>query len=204
MSTIPILMETFFSLHKKIDTKFSSVLSDKSIKKFNRKNLLIEGRINDAINPTSVDLHLSNTWKREIANRTEVNFIDPNIPPKYEEGKFTEPSDVLDRQLRNPWEPSHYTEHEHFILSPKAYVIIPSIEIINIPSGYIGLITPLNSKIQSGLSVETESLLEAGYRGNIHFSIFNRNNCSIILFSKMRIAKISFIKSEKCSFIKEE
>ena len=203
MDLIPTLVENILSLSENIEARLSPVLSDKSIKKFNRKNQLVEGILNEgSINPNTIELHLSNTWKREIANRTEVNYIDPNIPPKYEEGRFTESSDILDRQQRNPWEPSHYTEHEHFILPPKSYVIIPSMEIINIPNGYISIVSPINSKIQSGLSIETESILEPNYRDNIHFSIFNRNQCSIVLFSKMVIAKLAFIKAEKCSFLK--
>ena len=202
MGVIPVLVEELLSLHKKIDVRLSAALSDKSIKKFNKKNMLVEGKLNDAsFNPTSIELHLSNKWKREIANRVEVNYIDPNIPPKYEEGRFTEPADILDPHRSNPWEPDHYTEHEHYILSPKSYVIIPSIEMINIPNGYIGYISNINSKIHSGLSIETESILEAGYRDHISFSIFNKNHTSIVLFSKMVIAKIAFIKAEKCSFL---
>lgn len=198
------IIDELIETPKRINTRLRGILSDSSIKEFNKKNKLIEGIIQEGlVHPNSIGLTLSNTWRREIPNRTEAGFIDPNIPPKYEEGRFTSPSDILDPyRRRNPWEPTHYTEHEHYILNAKNYVLIDSKEIINIPSGYVGYVCPIQEKIQSGVSIDTETFIEAGFRDHITFSLFNRNSAGIVLFSSMEIAKILFMKAELCSFLK--
>lgn len=197
------IVNSLIKLPSGIRTYLRGVLNDVSIKRYNEQNLLIEGRLKEELlNPNSIKLTLSNHWEREIPNRVEDGLIDSNLPPKYEQGVFTPPSDIMDkRRRRSPWEPTHYSEHEHYLLRPQAYVVIKSNEVIHIPRGIIGVVSPITEKSQSGLIIETETILETGYRDQITFSVCNRNNYAIVLYKGMDIAKISFLKAEDCSFI---
>ena len=202
---ISAMIKSLLRMISKFKSSIGAVLNNESIEKMNEEYLLVEGKLQEYnINPNSIVLTLSNIWRREIPNRVEDGLIDSNIPPKYDEGKFIPPSDILDpRRRSSSWEPKHYTEHEHYILHPQFLVVIKSNEIIRIPNGYIGIVSPLTDRLQSGLVIDTETILEPGYRNHLTFSITNRNNYAITLYSGMQIAKIAFIKAEHCSFLKE-
>lgn len=195
---VSLITRDFNLIPEKISNYIRSILSDVSILDGNKDSKLIEGRINQSLlHPNSISLTLSNSWKREIPNRTEEGLIDTSLPPKYEVGKFTEASDIMDPRRRiNPWEATHYTSHEHYILNPKQCIVINSKELINIPNGFNALITPLLSLSSTGMQVSCETLIQPCYRDIVPFNIFNASSYPTILYSGMEVARISFIKSQ--------
>ena len=197
------IVDFIISIPQRITNFLNPVLSDTKILKYNAKYLLIEDKlVKTDLHPNSVSLTLSNTYRREVPNRTEESLIDPNVPPNYEEGMFTKPLDPFTNSKRrmNSWEPIHYTEREHYILPPKRYVVVETNQSMHIPDGIVAMLTPSQSIISSGVMWHCDTVVQAGYRGKLTFSLFNANNFSVVLYADMEIAQAVFIKAQASSF----
>ena len=79
-------------LLKDIKDLFRPVLSDRQIKKYMEKGLLIEDPINESqLQPNSVDLTLANTWSKLNHNRVVIDkYLTP--PP----GEHTSEPETID------------------------------------------------------------------------------------------------------------
>lgn len=168
------------------------VLSDRTILKYNKKNRLIMGNINNAqLQPNSVDLTLGSTWKKPTSNFVHVKdgnvkrVIDPRSEILYEEGVFEEFTNSSEGQSRRC-----------YILDPGEFVLMASKEVLNIPNGILSFVQGRSSIARIGIQTEQAGLIDAGFRGTITFEVKNETNDSIILYEGMRVAQVYFFKSQ--------
>lgn len=165
------------------------VLSDRTILKYNKKGLLIEGELSKSqIQPNSIDLTLGNSWKKLKTNYVLVdgdmrNVINPKNEIKYDEGKFI-PGTKSTNGLN------------YYILEPNEFVLMASKEILNIPNGILSFIQGRSSIARLGIQTEQAGLIDAGFRGTITFEVKNETNEPIILYEGMRVAQVYFFKSQ--------
>lgn len=171
------------------------VLSDRTILKYNKKGLLIEGELRPAqIQPNSIDLTLGNTWKKLTHNDkfNKRKVINPSKEIKYWEGTFKpcEPDTYyMDKVLgRNP--------KSYYILEPNEFILMASKEVLNIPNGILSFVQGRSSIARLGIQTEQAGLIDAGFRGTITFEVKNETNKPIILYEGMRVAQVYFFKSQ--------
>ena len=155
---------------------FRPVLSDRTILKYNKKNLLIEGELTkEQIQPNSIDLTLGNTWKKAkynsavkikdvtLGDKDSVSTIEHRIDPSrkidYSEGLFEKDPD---------------SDREYYKLMPGEFVLMASNEILNIPNGILSFVQGRSSIARIGIQTEQAGLIDAGFRGTITFEIFNQ------------------------------
>lgn len=174
---------------------FRPVLSDKTILKYNKKGLLIEGQLNESqIQPNSIDLTLGFTYKRILPNQEKMNtddlhigdktiekFLDPKKKIEYDEGLFHLDID---------------TREEYYKIMPGEFVLMASNEILNIPNGILSFVQGRSSIARIGIQTEQAGLIDAGFRGTITFEVYNQTNYPIILYRGMRIAQVYFFKAQ--------
>lgn len=161
---------------------FRPVLSDRTIKRYNKKRLLITEPIPDEqLQPNSVDLTLGNTWKIIKSNSTRHGrgIIDPRLPIIYNEGEF-HTDDAI----------------PYFVMEPKGFALLASKEVLNIPNGIISFVQGRSSIARLSIQTEQAGLIDAGFCGTITFEVFNQSKYPIILFEGMRIAQVYFFKAQ--------
>lgn len=180
------------SLINNIKDFFRPVLSDRTILKYNKKGLLIEGELSESqIQPNSIDLTLGNTWKIlkdnstiparcPIGKFTNEGAIDTSKPIKYKEGVFKYSEDG----------------REYYIIYPGEFVLMASNEILNIPNGILSFVQGRSSIARLGIQTEQAGLIDSGFRGTITLELFNQSNYPIFLYKGMRIAQVYFYKAQ--------
>lgn len=175
---------------------FRPVLSDRTILKYNRKNLLIEGELRpEQIQPNSIDLTLADSYRilkpntyalawsafaqAWLPDENQKPWIDPALPPVYEEGKFEE---VNGRNV--------------YVIGPGEFVLMASKEILNIPNGIISFVQGRSSIARLAIQTEQAGLIDAGFRGTITFEVFNQSEYPIMMIEGMRVAQVYFFKAQ--------
>lgn len=187
-----ILKNIYYSLedHKR------TVLSDKTIMKYNRKGLLIEQPITShQIQPNSVDLTLADTYSRLKPNAKIfcTDTIDPRLKVEYEVGEFNDTllrHDVYDEKDPLP------DGVKWYVLRPHEFCLMASREILNIPNGILSFVQGRSSIARLAIQTEQAGLIDAGFRGTITFEVFNQSEYPIVLYSGMRIAQVYFFKAQ--------
>lgn len=164
---------------------FRPVLSDRKILEYNKKGLLIENPISfTQLQPNSVDLTLSDSWKTLEPNIKEEphnsGIIDSRNPIKYEHGSFIETEQ----------------NESYFIIKPKQFVLMASNEILRIPNGIIAFVQGRSSVARLAIQTEQAGLIDSGFRGTITFEVFNQSEYPIILYKGTRIAQVYFFKAQ--------
>ena len=155
-----------------------TVLSDASIKKYNKKGLLIEGPIKEnALQPNSIDVTLSPFIKRLDYENGEI--IDVKKEIKYTDSVF----------------------EDSIIIDPHEFVLMSTNEIFNIPNGILAFICGRSSIARVGIQCEQAGLIDSGFRGTITLEIQNQSNNPIRLYRNMRIAQVYFFKAEYANII---
>lgn len=169
---------------------WSPVLSDKTIMKYNRKQILIEQPITrEQLQPNSVDLTLGDTYKIIKPNSYEPDvgrlgnhlyakgikeFIDVHKEIQYDEGTFK----------------------DSIIIEPGKFMLLASREILNIPNGVLSFVQGRSSIARIGIQTEQAGLIDAGFRGTITFEVFNESEYPVILYKGMRVAQVYFFKAQ--------
>ena len=173
---------------------FKPVLSDKSIMRYNKRGLLIEGDINPVqLQPNSVDLTLAGTYKKLVNNYQNTRFIN----------KDNVSDGMVDIKNEIRYIGGEFTKHWYenrpnvYILEPGEFVLMASKEILNIPNGILSFVQGRSSIARLGIQTEQAGLIDAGFRGTITFEVFNQTNYQIILYEGMRIAQVYFFKAQK-------
>lgn len=175
------------SILSNIKDIFKPVLSDRTIMKYNKKGILIEGQLTPhQIQPNSVDLTLGNTYKilnynskdenRLYRRLPDVNLIDPKNKIIYEEGVF---------------------KNGEYVIEPGEFVLMASNEVLNIPNGILSFVQGRSSIARLGIQTEQAGLIDAGFKGTITFEVFNQTKYPIKLYEGMRIAQVYFFKAQK-------
>lgn len=172
-------------LKREICDFFRPVLSDRKIMKYNKKGLLFETPIkSEQLQPNSVDLTLSNSWKVLGSNSggwgLSEAVIDSQKEIRYAEGIFT------------PDEGGR----EYYTIRPKEFVLMASNEILNIPNGIIAFVQGRSSIARLAIQTEQAGLIDAGFRGTITFEVFNQSDYPIILYAGTRVAQVYFFKAQ--------
>ena len=185
-------------LFNPIKDLFRPVLSDRTILRYNKKGLLVEGELNEAqIQPNSIDLTLGNTWSKlmpngvdlkkdvELGDKVSVSTIEKTIDTskfiKYDQGLFTKDPE---------------TNKEYYKLMPGEFVLMASNEILNIPNGILSFVQGRSSIARLGIQTEQAGLIDAGFRGTITLEIFNQSEYPIYLYKGMRVAQVYFYKAQ--------
>lgn len=169
-----------------------SVLSDRSILKYNKKGLLIEGEISSSqVQPNSIDLTLGNTWKKIKSNcQTEYgSSINTRFEIGYTKGTFI-PSPTYTSIDKTTEMSSCY------ILQPGEFILMASNEVLNIPNGIISFVQGRSSIARLGIQTEQAGLIDAGFKGTITFEVQNQGMYPIILYAGMRVAQVYFFKAQ--------
>jgi len=177
---------------------FSPVLSDRIIKKYMKKKLLIESPIEEIqFQPNSVDLTLSDKVKvlnhdyyhnyskydDRIINRLD-NYIDIRFPIKYIDKTFDTCITSSGKELKC------------YVLNPGDFALMSTKEKLNIPNGLIAFVQGRSSIARLGIQVEQAGLIDSGFTGAITCEVFNETHERIMLFENMRIAQVYFFKSQ--------
>lgn len=162
------------------------VLSDKTILKYNRRGLLIEGPLKPSqIQPNSIDLTLGTTWKKPKANSKKFGCkcIDPMKAIEYKEGVFNKPSDPN-------------ASNDYYVLMPGEFILMASNEVLNIPNGILSFVQGRSSVARIAIQTEQAGLIDAGFKGTITFEVHNQSDKAIVLYAGMRIAQVYFFKAQ--------
>jgi dCTP deaminase len=192
----------------RIDDALSPILSDRVIRKYNTKGLLIEQELTEAqIQPNSIDLTLGNTWKTIVPNIKLFagSAIDPRQEIQFEHGRFEvgriSDADVNGGKLRMGDDPIVYEECERFILKPHKFVLMATNEIFNIPNGIASIVCGRSSIARLAIQTEQAGWVDAGFYGTITLEVYNQSDYPIILYPGMRVAQAIFIKAQKAAEI---
>lgn len=176
-------------LLERITDPFRPVLSDRTILKYNKKNLLIEGELRDTqIQPNSIDLTLGTTFRALLPNSHAhfmhdsigaAEWIDPSVKAQYFEGEFP----IIDGRQAYP-------------LQPGEFVLMASKEVLNIPNGIISFVQGRSSIARLAIQTEQAGLIDAGFRGTITFEVFNQSKYPILMIAGMRVAQVYFFRAQ--------
>lgn len=176
-------------IREAIHDLISPVLSDRTIKRYNKKGILFETPLSEKqIQPNSVDLTLDDTYRVIIPNivneqMTPNRMIDPIHPIEYNCGRFNKGLLGI-------------TGMTEILIEPHQFVLLSSQEILNIPNGILAFVQGRSSIARMGLQTEQAGLIDAGFHGTITFEVFNETDYPIRLFKGMRIAQCYFFKAQ--------
>ena len=153
------------------------VLSDRTIKEEIAKGRIVIEPLNQAcIQPASVDLHLDR----------KLLVFKPQRYPAY--------IDVR-RSLDNLNEPVELDEDSAFFLNPGEFVLISTLESINLPDDIVGRLEGKSSLGRIGLLVHsTAGYVDPGWQGHLTMELSNVAKLPITLYYRMRIGQISFLR----------
>lgn len=166
------------------------VLSDRTIRKYNKKGLLVEDPLNEAqIQPNSIDLTLAG----------EVTHIDTNHL-LHENGQFRHIVDPRQQMTKCvdefPIHPGLGESRKCYIIEPGEFVLMASREHLNIPNGILAFINGRSSIARMGIQTEQAGLIDAGFKGTITFEMYNQSPNPVALYEGMRVAQVYFYKAQ--------
>lgn len=167
------------------------VLSDKTILKYNKRNILIEGELSESqIQPNSIDLTLSDTIKKPRPNSQVPihDIIGSQVPKNLQ---YIDP--VKEIIYSNQ---AMHEDENYYDLLPGDFVLMASNEILNIPNGIIAFVQGRSSIARLGIQTEQAGLIDAGFRGTITFEVYNQTKFPIRLYKGMRVAQVYFFKAQ--------
>jgi len=179
---------------------FRPVLSDRTILKYNAKNLLIEGELTDVqIQPNSIDLTLGNTWRKITPNRKED--IDISKVELGNNSTIYTTHECIDTRKEIMYNYGLFqidkdSGMEYYKLMPGEFVLMASQEILNIPNGILSFVQGRSSIARLGIQTEQAGLIDAGFRGTITLEVCNQTEYPIYLYKGMRVAQVYFFKAQ--------
>jgi dCTP deaminase len=152
------------------------ILSDKTIRaELEAGGIVIEPLADDAIQPSSVDLHVDAFF------RVFRNDTTPYIDPKEPQDDLTEFVEV--------------EEGEAFILHPGEFVLGQTLEWVELPNDLVSRLEGKSSLGRLGLLIHsTAGYVDPGWKGNLTLELSNVANLPIALYFGMRIGQISFFR----------
>ena len=152
------------------------ILSDRDI-----REQIASGRIEiepftpDAVQPSSVDLHLDSRFRVFRNNRY------PYIDVRQEQPELTELLEI--------------NGDEPFVLHPGEFVLGSTLERVALPDDLVGRLEGKSSLGRLGLLIHsTAGYVDPGWDGNLTLELSNVANLPIALYQGMKIGQISFQK----------
>lgn len=152
------------------------ILSDRTIRaELAAGRIIIEPLDPACIQPSSVDLHLDDTF-RVFRNHTR-RVIDV----KQDQSDLTEEVAIPDG--------------EAFVLHPGEFALGATLERVGLPDDLVGRIEGKSSLGRLGLLIHTTAgFVDAGWDGYLTLELSNVANLPITLYPGMKIGQISFIQ----------
>ena len=150
------------------------ILSDRDIRaEIDAGRIVIEPYLPDAVQPSSVDLHLGNRFRVFRNNRTAV------IDPREEQPELTELVEIAG--------------DEPFILHPGEFVLGATFERVALPDDLVARLEGKSSLGRLGLLIHsTAGYVDPGWEGTLTLELSNVANLPIKLYDGMKIGQISF------------
>ena len=152
------------------------ILSDRSIREeLAAGRIVIDPLGDDAIQPSSVDLHCDSLF------RVFRNDTTPFIDPKQSQEDLTELVEVA--------------EDGAFILHPGEFVLGQTLEWVELPDDLVARLEGKSSLGRLGLLIHsTAGYVDPGWKGTLTLELSNVANLPIALYFGMRIGQISFFR----------
>jgi dCTP deaminase len=152
------------------------ILSDRTIREeLEGGGIVIEPLASDAIQPSSVDLHVDRYF------RVFRNDTTPYIDPKQPQDDLTEFVDVDDG--------------EAFILHPGEFVLGSTRERVALGDDLVARLEGKSSLGRLGLLIHsTAGFVDAGFDGHLTLELSNVANLPIAIYPEMKIGQISFLR----------
>ena len=150
------------------------ILSDRDIRaEIEGGRIVIEPYLPEAVQPSSVDLHLGNRFRVFRNNRTAV------IDPREEQPELTELVEI--------------GGDEPFILHPNEFVLGATFERVSLPDDLVARLEGKSSLGRLGLLIHsTAGYVDPGWEGTLTLELSNVANLPIKLYDGMKIGQISF------------
>jgi dCTP deaminase len=152
------------------------ILSDVTIREeLAAGRIIIEPLSDDAVQPSSVDLHVDRYF------RVFRNDTTPYIDPKQHQEDLTELVEV--------------GEEGAFILHPGEFVLGSTSERVALPDDLVARLEGKSSLGRLGLLIHsTAGFVDAGWDGHLTLELSNVANLPIALYPGMKIGQISFLR----------
>src|SRR6187551_1427668 len=152
------------------------ILSDRDIRaELEAGRIVIDPFVPDAVQPSSVDLHLGNRFRVFRNNRTAV------IDPREEQPELTELVEIAG--------------DDPFILHPNEFVLGATFERVALPEDLVARLEGKSSLGRLGLLIHsTAGFVDAGWDGHLTLELSNVANLPIALYPGMKIGQISFLR----------
>ena len=150
------------------------VLSDRDIRaEIAAGRIVIDPYVPEAVQPSSVDLHLDNRF------RVFRNSRYPYIDVREEQPELTELVEI--------------GGDEPFILHPGEFVLGSTLERVELPNDLVARLEGKSSLGRLGLLIHsTAGYVDPGWEGNLTLELSNVANLPITLYDGMKIGQISF------------
>ncbi len=150
------------------------ILSDRDIRaEIGAGRIVIDPYLPEAVQPSSVDLHLGNRFRVFRNNRTAV------IDPREEQPELTELVEIAG--------------DEPFILHPGEFVLGATFERVSLPDDLVARLEGKSSLGRLGLLIHsTAGYVDPGWEGTLTLELSNVANLPIKLYDGMKIGQISF------------
>jgi dCTP deaminase len=150
------------------------ILSDRDIRaELSAGRIVIDPFLPDAVQPSSVDLHLGNRFRVFRNNRTAV------IDPRLDQPELTELVEI--------------GGDEPFILHPGEFVLGATFERVALPDDLVARLEGRSSLGRLGLMIHsTAGYVDPGWEGTLTLELSNVANLPIKLYDGMKIGQISF------------
>jgi dCTP deaminase len=150
------------------------ILSDRDIRgEIDAGRIVIDPYLPDAVQPSSVDLHLGNRFRVFRNNRTAV------IDPRVEQPELTELVEI--------------SGDEPFVLHPGEFVLGATFERVALPDDLVARLEGRSSLGRLGLMIHsTAGYVDPGWEGTLTLELSNVANLPIKLYDGMKIGQISF------------
>jgi dCTP deaminase len=150
------------------------VLSDRDIRaEIAAGRIVIEPFVPEAVQPSSVDLHLDRRFR--VFRNSRYPFIDVRV----DQPDMTELVEIAG--------------DDPFILHPGEFVLGSTLERVQLPNDLVARLEGKSSLGRLGLLIHsTAGYVDPGWEGNLTLELSNVANLPITLYDGMKIGQISF------------
>jgi dCTP deaminase len=152
------------------------ILSDRDIRaEIDAGRIVIDPFVPDAVQPSSVDLHLGNRFRVFRNNRTAV------IDPRQEQPELTELVEIAG--------------DEPFVLHPGEFALGATFERVALPNDLVARLEGKSSLGRLGLLIHsTAGFIDPGWDGHVTLELSNVANLPITIYYGMKIGQLSFVQ----------
>jgi dCTP deaminase len=150
------------------------VLSDRDIRaEIEAGRIVIDPFLPEAVQPSSVDLHLDRRFR--VFRNNRYAYIDV----REEQPELTEMIEIAG--------------DEPFVLHPGEFVLGSTFELVQLPDDLVARLEGRSSLGRLGLLIHsTAGYVDPGWEGNLTLELSNVANLPIMLYDGMKIGQISF------------